>query len=166
MGFLLTDLNEQWAWKNHPIMSKLSGHGDRNKRKTSTQALKVAFGKNQIRNIPVTIDNINQAEAFYISYIPIIQGKAIIMRPEHQNKIQRISLPPPIYKHHHSVEIALYFLFVNGSPFLHTKSGKIDLRSLQECNSRVKSEIISRLKKVNTMYQDRGLTITDDHGGN
>ena len=107
----------------------------------------MAFGKNQIINIPVTIDNINQAEAFYGSYIPIIQGQAIRMRPEHQNKIQRIPVTPPIAKHHHSVEIALYFFFVNGSPFLNTKSGKIDLRSVQECNSREKSEIISGLKK-------------------
>ena len=102
----------------------------------------MAFGKNQIINIPVTIDNINQAEAFYGSYIPIIQGQAIIMRPEHQNKIQRIPVTPPIAKHHHSVEIALYFFFVNVSPFLHTKSRETDFRLVQACNSRGKSERI------------------------
>ena len=58
------------------------------------------------------------------------------------------------------------FFFVNGSTFLHTKSRKIDFRSVQACNNRVKSETISELKQVKTKYQNRGFTITDYHGDN
>ena len=58
------------------------------------------------------------------------------------------------------------FLFVNISPFLNTKSRKIDFMSVQACKSRGKSEIISSLKLVNSKYQDRGFTMTDFHGDN
>ena len=40
------------------------------------------------------------------------------------------------------------FFFVNGSTFLHTKSRKIDFRSVQACNNREKYENILGLKQV------------------
>ena len=52
--------------------------------------------KNQIRNLPITIDNINRAEKIYVT---IIEVKAIRMRPEHHKTTPRIPLPPPIEKH-------------------------------------------------------------------
>ena len=58
------------------------------------------------------------------------------------------------------------FFFVNGSPFLHKKPGKIYFRSVQACNNRGKSETISVLNKVKTKYKDRGFTITYYHGDN
>ena len=69
-------------------------------------------------------------------------------------------------KRHQNMELAMDFFFVNGSTFLHTKSKKIDFRSVQACNNRGKSETISGLKQVNTKYQNRGFTITDYHGDN
>ena len=62
-------------------------------------------------------------------------------------------------KHHHNVE--LVFFFVNGVPFLHTKTNKIDFRSVQACNIRGKYETVSVLKKVKTKYKNRGFIITD-----
>ena len=49
---------------------------------------------------------------------------------------------------------------------LHTKSRKIDFRSVQACNNRGKSETISGLKQVKTKYKNRSFTMTDYHGGN
>ena len=68
-------------------------------------------------------------------------------------------------KHHHSVELAMY-LFVNGIPFIHTKSRNIYFRSVQTCSSRGKYEIISRLKQVKKNYKYIGFTIPYFHGDN
>ena len=58
------------------------------------------------------------------------------------------------------------FFFVNGRPFLHTKSRIIYFGSVEACNRREKSETISGLKPVKTKYKDRGFTISDYHGDN
>ena len=58
------------------------------------------------------------------------------------------------------------FFFVNGAPFLHKKTRKIDFRSFQACNSRGKFETMSGLNQVKTKYKYRGFTITDYHGKN
>ena len=55
---------------------------------------------------------------------------------------------------------------VNISPFLHTKSRKIDFKSVHAGSSRCKAEIISGQKQVKSKYQDRGFTITYFHSKN
>ena len=69
-------------------------------------------------------------------------------------------------KHHQNMELAIDCFFVNRSTFLHTKSTKIDFKSVQVFNNRGKSETISELKQVKTKFKDRGFTITDYHGDN
>ena len=59
--------------------------------------------KNQIRNLPITIDNINREETIYGPHIPIIQVKAIRRSPKHHKTTPRIPLSPPIEKHQHNV---------------------------------------------------------------
>ena len=56
------------------------------------------------------------------------------------------------------------FLFVNGSPWLHTKSRKTDFRSVQSCKNRGKTDMVSGLYQVKNKYHDRGFTITNYHG--
>ena len=60
----------------------------------------------------------------------------------------------------------MYFLFINGSPSLHTKSNNIYCSSVQARNSRRKSETVYGLKQVKTKYKDRGFAITDYRGDN
>ena len=47
----------------------------------STQTIKEAIQNNQIRNFPITTDDISRAEAIYGPQIPIIQGRSIRRRP-------------------------------------------------------------------------------------
>ena len=63
---------------------------------TSTQKLKESVGENQIRNFPITIDDINRAEKIYEPHIHIIIGKSFIRRPEYHTTTPNIPLPHPI----------------------------------------------------------------------
>ena len=85
----------------------------------STQTLKESIQNNQIRNCPITSDDISRAEAIYGHQIPIIQFKAIRRIPEHHKTNPRILLPPIMAKHHQNMELAMNFFFVNESTFLH-----------------------------------------------
>ena len=112
--------------------------------------------KNKSRNLPTTIDDINIEESIYRPHILTIQVKAIIRKPEHHKTTLRIPLPHPIVKYHHNVEITIDFLFFNGSPFIHTKSRKINFKLVQTCNSRDKSEIVYGPKRFRPITKTGG----------
>ena len=113
-----------------------------------TNPEKEAVQNNQIRNCPITREKISRSESIYGPQIPIIQGKVIRRIPDRHKTIQRISLPPIVAKHRHTVEVSMDFLFFVGVSFLQTKSRKIAFRSFQSCNSRGKPETTSGLKQV------------------
>ena len=69
----------------------------------STQTIKEDVQKNQTIIFPITTNDTNRAEAIYGTHIPIIQGKATISIPEHQNTTPRIPLYPIMGKNHHHV---------------------------------------------------------------
>ena len=127
----------------------------------STQTLKEAIGKNKIRNWPITIYDITRSEAIYGPHIPIIQVNAIRRRTDNQKTTPRIALPPTPAQCVNSY----WFFCVNGSRFLCTKSRNFYLRSVQACNIRGKSEIISDKKKSSPSTRT-GFSITDFHGYN
>ena len=64
------------------------------------------------------------------------------------------------------MEIHLYIdiFYVNGMPFFHTKSGKLNFLSVQYLQSRRLTEVISGLDVVICKYEERGFKITDIHG--
>ena len=96
----------------------------------STQTLKQSFRNNQIRNYPITTDNISRPESIYSPQIKPIQGKEIRRIIEHHKTIPKIPLPPLMFKHHQNMDLSMNFLFFNESPFLHTKSRKRYYRSV------------------------------------
>ena len=53
------------------------------------------------------MDRVNRSEAIYGPHIPIIQGKATIVRLENNKTIPKIPLPTPIANQYHNVEIAM-----------------------------------------------------------
>ena len=116
----------------------------------SKQTLKQSVQNNQIRNCTITTDNISKVKFIYGPQIHIIKCKAIIRNLDHHQTTPRIPFPDIMAKHHQDVELAIDFLFFNGSPLLQTKSRKIDFRSVQAFSSSGKSETISVLKQVNT----------------
>ena len=111
----------------------------------STQTLKEAI-KNEIRSWPITIDHINRADAIYVPQIPILQGKDIRSMPEHYKTTPRIPLHPNIAKATTLWKYIWIFL-CKYNPFPKNKTKEIYFRSVQAYNSRVKSDIISGLKK-------------------
>ena len=57
-----------------------------------------------------------------------IQGTEIRRITENHKTVPRIPLTPIMAIYYHNVELAVIFLLVNGSPFLHIKPKKIDFR--------------------------------------
>ena len=71
------------------------------------------------------MEDISRAKLIYGSPTPILQGKTTRVKPKGAN-IEIVPLPLPIYKHHKDIQLYIDFFFVNGYPFLETKTNKIN----------------------------------------
>ena len=99
----------------------------------STPQMKDIILKNIFVNFPVTIGDIICAEAIYGAAITILKLKSIRKCAEHHAHIPCIPLPAMIMDHHSSVNIFMDFLFVNRTPYYHTRSEKINFLPIQAC---------------------------------
>jgi hypothetical protein len=115
----------------------------------STSTFKTIIKHNLIRNSSVTIDDINRAELIYGTATPLLQGKMTRIHPP-QAKITKIPLPLPISENHKHLQLYIDFFFINGIPFLHTKSGKVNFITAQTVTSRSQRQIINNLEAVKT----------------
>jgi len=62
---------------------------------SSKADLKRYVKNNLIVNCPVTIDDINRAEAIYGSQVALLKGKTVRQSPEH-NFVKRVQTPSPL----------------------------------------------------------------------
>ena len=75
-------------------------------------------------------------------------------------------MPSPIFEHHKNKQFYMDLFYVNGVPFIHIRSVKINFRSVQACVSRAKGKITKGLETVKKIYETRGFNITTYHGNN
>ena len=76
-------------------------------------------------NADVTVDDVNRAEAIYGRAVPLIKGKMVRKRPQHLSEVPRVELPPPLLKHHPHDDLDIDFLYIQGAPYLLTKTHRI-----------------------------------------
>ena len=106
----------------------------------STAQFKYYISKQLINNSPITVDDINRAEYIFGPAKPLLEGKMTRVSPQ-ECKIQRIPLPIPILQQHKQLELYVDFFFVNGHPFLTTRSSKVKILTAHMCQSRSKKVI-------------------------
>lgn len=137
----------------------------------STGQYKQLIENNLLVNTDVTTDDINRAEAIYGQAVPLIKGKMVRKRPEHTATVTRVQLPLPLVKHHPTDILDIDFLYVQGAPYLLSKTQKIKFQAIQVFNKvhnkkkkktyykRGKMDIINGVKKVISLYNKRGFKI-------
>ena len=103
----------------------------------STSKFKRIIKYNLINNSPITINDVNRAEIIFGTPKPLLKGTMIRHVPI-TNKIEKVALPIQIAEIHKEIHIYIDFFFINGYPFLHTKSSKINFLAAQLCTSRAK----------------------------
>ena len=131
----------------------------------SASHFKSIVKKQLLQNCNVTVDDINRADIIYGPARPLLQGKMTRLHPP-STKIERIPLPLPIQEHHRCLQLFMDFFFVNGEPFLHTKTKKINFLTASHCTSRSQQQIMNVLESVIQKYNARGFEIEAFHGDN
>jgi hypothetical protein len=131
----------------------------------SSSNFKSIVATNFIRNCNITVDDINRAEIIYGPATPLLFGKMTRPTPL-SHRFEKVPLPLPIATHHKNLQLYVDFFFVNGYPFLTTKSGKINFITATPVTSRSITNIKNALDNVIDMYEARGFNITTLHGDN
>ena len=131
----------------------------------SIKDFKHLVASNAIKNSPVTIDDIDRAEHIYGPALPTLQGKMTRSSPKTKPTVF-VPVPLDIFEHHKFIDLYADFLFVNGIPFMHTKSANINFLSIQHCTSRSATTIKNSLKFIKDKYESRGFVVAHLHADN
>ena len=68
--------------------------------------------------------------------------------------------------HHKNISISLDFFWVNGHPFLTSKSKDINFTTAKYHKSRSASSIIQTINNIKQIYESRGFKVENIHGDN
>ena len=84
-------------------------------------------------------------------------------RPPPHAKITRVPLTADIATRFKQVPLMMDILFVNGIPFLHTKTGHLDYLTIKLLPNRSATSIINAVEPTINLHEARGFSISDIH---
>ena len=111
------------------------------------------------------MENIIRYELIYGSRTPILQGKTTRVKPK-GSKIEIIPRTLPISQHLKDLQFYIELFFVNGYPFLATKTNNVNFITSKPCISRKIIHITKYIITFLDLYEARGFNITSVCGDN
>ena len=121
---------------------------------------------NLTNNNKVQVPDIDNGLKIYGPLREMLEGKMTRTNPT-KATFDRQPVPTQIAeKFRNGVQLEFDLLFVNRLPFLHSRSQKIDFRTIKLLPSREKGYIKEACKRVVQKYKKRGFNVTDYHVDN
>ena len=77
-------------------------------------------------------------DVIYGPQVVFLKGKYVHKHSEHVENTPRVPLTLPIEKEYRNISLLMDSIFINGQPYLITKSAKINLHYIQSCMVRGK----------------------------
>ena len=125
----------------------------------STTKLLNIIDTNQVRGLPITREDVKQAENIFGPNVFALKGKTTNRKVDHiVAPVTRI--PKEILKKYRNVTLCIDVIFINGIKFLLTVSQNIDFVTAQYVTSKKYSGYIKPIKAICNMYAQRGFFVT------
>jgi hypothetical protein len=117
---------------------------------------------NQIKDCPVTVQDVEVAFKIWGKNIAALKGKTTRSKP---NPVARdfVKVPTELLKLHKEVFLTADIFFVNKIPFFLTLSRKICFTAVNHLGNRTVPEIFKAFKEIFQYYLQRGFRITTVH---
>jgi len=129
----------------------------------SQQQFEQILAKNLIRNCPVTVDDAKRALLIYGPDVAALKGKTTKGPSQHVPTFNPVQVPAFILQHHSDVTLCMDIFYVQGHPFFHTISRKVQFRTVAPVLNRNKATLLREIKPVMAMHKSRGFNIFDLH---
>ena len=117
---------------------------------------------NQIKDCPVTVEDIDVALKIWGKNIAALKGKTVRIKPIPVIK-DFVKVPKELMKLHKEVFLTMDIFFVNKIPFFLTLSRKICFTAVNHLADRTVPQIFKAFKEIYQYYLQRGFRITTVH---
>ena len=117
---------------------------------------------NQIKDCPVTVEDVDNAMTIWGKNISALKGKTTRSKP---SPVARdfVKVPKELLKLHKDIFLTMDIFFVNKIPFFLTLSRKICFTAVNHLANRKVPEIFEAFKEIYQYYLHRGFRITTVH---
>ena len=132
-------------------------------RRPSQQQFEQILAKDLIRNCPVTVDDAKRVLLIYGPNVAALKGKTTKGPSQHVPTFNPVQVPGFILQHHSDVTLFMDIFYVQGHPFFHTISRKVQFRTVAPDLNRNKATLLRESKPAMAMYKSRGFNISDLH---
>ena len=119
---------------------------------------------NWIRNIPVTINDVQRAYNIFGPPLPPIKGRTRYRESKKITDTSTIKIPRELFEDLKDVVLCADFHYVNGVAVFHTISRRIEYRTVSFPLNRSRVSMLAELKKVFKLYNARGFRVVKLHG--
>ena len=126
----------------------------------SSRDLRWAVRSNQIKDCPVTIQDLDVKETIYGKSVPALKGKTTRRTPEPVSVGNLLKVPKEFLKLHKEVYLTADIIFVNKIPFFLTTSRKLDYLWIKHLPNRTLETLFNSFKQIYVFYKKRGFRIT------
>jgi len=128
----------------------------------STENFKNILRQKIIRNCPITIEDVNNAEKIYGPDVGMLKGKTTRPKPP-LVKTDVVEIPPEILEQHGDLTFCTDLMFINGIPFLTGIDKSVRNRECHTLENRTSKELYRAIDNVFRRYNNAGFNITDMH---
>jgi len=126
----------------------------------TVQNFKHILRQNIIKNCPVTIEDVNNAEKIFGPDIGTMKGKTTRSQPPAVKK-DNIEIPKELLEKHQDLILYMDVMFINNIPLLTSIDGLIRYRSLIPLQSRDKDELYRGIDAILRNYNKAGFRIKE-----
>jgi len=128
----------------------------------SMKDFKWVIRSNQIKDCPVTVQDVEVASKIWGKSIAALKGKTTRSKPAPVAK-DYVKVPTELLRLHKEVFLTIDIIFVNKIPFFLTLSRKICFTTVNHLANRTVAEIFKAFKEIYQYYLQRGFRITTVH---
>ena len=128
----------------------------------SLKDFKWAITSNQIKNCPVTVQDISIAQEVWGKDIAALKGKTTRTKPVPVQQ-DMLKVPRDFLRLHKNVFLTIDIFFVDTIPFLLTLSRKIDFTTASHLENRKLETILKAVMSIVSLYKRRGFRIETIH---
>jgi hypothetical protein len=117
---------------------------------------------NQIKNCPVTVEDVDVAHTIWGKNIAALKGKTTRSKPDPVAR-DFVKVPAELLNMHRDVFLTVDIFFVNKIPFFLTLSRRICFTAVNHLADRTVAQIFKAFKEMYQYYLQRGFRITTVH---
>jgi hypothetical protein len=112
-----------------------------------------------IQNCPITVRDVQTAEAIYGKDVYAVRGKTVRRQPSHVRDDVLVPVPPSILTHYRKITLCIDLFFIDKIPFFTTISRKILFMTVEPLSNRKLSTIFKAVAKVVHIYRARNFQV-------